>query len=68
MRERRRIVDAIAHHPDGLAFELEFLDLVSLVVGQRLGEHPLDADLASNRSPRALIVTGQHEDFDPEHL
>src|SRR5262249_39608018 len=66
--ERGRVVDAVTHHSDGLTFELKFLHLVRLVVGQHLGKYTFDADLARNGAPRALIVAGQHDYFDAKRL
>ena len=68
LRQRRCIVDAVADHADGLAFELQLLHLVRLVVGQHFGKHAIDADLARDGAARALVVAGQHDDFDAEAL
>ena len=52
LRERRRVVDAVADHRHDLARLLEPLDLGDLVAGQDLGEHALDPDLGARRVSR----------------
>ena len=59
-----RVVDAVAYHPHALAFELELLHLVRLILRQHLGEHAVDADAARDRICRPLVVAGNHRDFD----
>ena len=49
--QRRRVVDAVADHPDELALVLEAADLERLVLGQHLGEDAVDVR-PGRRSPR----------------
>ena len=48
LRERGRVVDAVADHRHDLARCLQALDLGDLVVRVDLGEHALDADLGGD--------------------
>ncbi len=66
MGERRGVVDPVADHGDDLAFALQQLDLVGLVVGQDLGEDSIDADAVCNGGGGAEIVTGEHHDLEAE--
>ena len=49
LSERRRVVDPVADHRHQLALVLQVADLERLVLGQNLGEHALDPDLAGDR-------------------
>ena len=48
LRERGRIVDAVAHHRHDLALTLEPPHLGDLVLGKDLREHALDPDLGGD--------------------
>ena len=43
--QRRRVVDAVTDEGHLHALVLQALDLFGLVLGQHLGQHPLDAEL-----------------------
>ncbi len=60
LRQRRCIVDAVAHHADPLSLRLQLLDLGCLVTGQHVGQHDVDADLAGDALRRRPVVAGQH--------
>ena len=50
LRQRGRVVDAVAHHGHALARRLAASSTsATLLVGQHLGEHVLDAGLARDR-------------------
>ena len=53
LRERRRVVDAVAHHGDDLPFCLQPPNLGDLAVGKHAGDHAVDAGLARDRLRRA---------------
>ena len=44
LRERRRVVDAVAHHRDDVSVFLEADDLGDLVLGKDLRDHVIDPD------------------------
>ena len=58
--ERGGVVDAVADHADPSAFGLQAADLAGLVLGQNLGQHPGDPDLAGDRRGGAGVVAGDH--------
>jgi hypothetical protein len=49
--ERGGVVDPVAHHRHQLPLVLEPADLQGLVLGQDLGQHAGDADLAGDGPP-----------------
>ena len=58
LRQRRSIIDAIAHHADLLALPLQFLDLCGLVARQHVGQHDVDAQFLRNALSGRTVVTG----------
>ena len=63
LRERRRVVDAVARHRDDAPLGLQALARPSAFsVGQHLGDDLVDAELASDRLRGRLAVAGQHHD------
>ena len=64
--QRGGVVDAVADHADPAALGLQAADLAGLVLGQHLGQHPADADLAGDRGGGAGVVAGDHDDVDAE--
>ena len=59
LRERGRVVDAVADHRDDAALGLQPADDVGLVGRQHLGDHLVDADLGGDRARGRLVVAGQ---------
>ena len=60
------VVDAVADHADPAALRLQAADLVGLVLGQDLGQHPRYADLGGDRGGGAGVVAGDHHHADAE--
>ncbi len=60
--ERRRVVDAVTDHGHDLAGVLQALHLVLLVLGQHLGDDPVDADGVGDRLRGSGVVAGDHRD------
>jgi len=60
LRERRRIVDAVAGHRDKPALVLKPLDRRRFLIRQHFGNHVIDAELAPDREGRRAAVSGQH--------
>ena len=56
LRERGRVVDAVAHHGDDLAPCLQRLDLLLLLGGLDLRKHVRDADARGQVAHRPLVV------------
>ena len=52
LRERRRVVDAVAGHRDDAALALQALDGRGLLVGQHVGDDLVDAELARDGARR----------------
>ena len=59
--ERRRIVDAVAHHGNVAPLALNALYIRVLVLGQQLGLKLVDTCLARNALGRALRVAREHD-------
>ena len=62
--QRRRVVDAVAHHRHDAALALEPPDLVELSLRQHLGHDPADTHLRPDAFRRAPVVAGEHHDLD----
>ena len=58
--EGRRIVDAVAHHDNGVALRLFLPDKRGLVLRQHLGVHGVHAHLGGHSLRRAAVVAGHH--------
>ena len=63
-RQRRGVIDAVAHHGHDLALLLHFLDLRGLVLGKDFGEDRIDAELLRDGIGHRLGVARQHGDLD----
>ena len=61
LRQRGRVVGAVAGHGDQLALALLALDQVHLVFGLGFGEKVVDAGLARNHGGGQRIVAGDHD-------
>ena len=71
LRQRRRVVDAVADHRDDRARGLEPRDLGGLVGGQDLGQHPIGSmpTCARDRVARSRrLIAGEHPDLDARPL
>ena len=70
LRERGRVVGAVAGHRDQLAALLLLLDQRHLVLGRGLGEEVVDAGLVGNGLGGQRVVAGDHHrpDAHPAHL
>ncbi len=64
--QRRGVVDAIADEGDLLALAVQALDLRRLLVGQDIGQHPVDTGLARGGVGGRPTVTGQYGDLEAE--
>ena len=62
LRQRRRVVEAVADHRDAAALALQPLDRVDLAVGQHLGDHLVDAGLPRDRLGGRAPIAGEHHD------
>ncbi len=60
LSQRRRVVDAISRHRHHPALGLEPLHHVALGLGQHLGDHLVDAQLARHRLRRGAAVAREH--------
>ena len=56
LRQRRRVVDAVARHGDDAALGLEPLDRVRFLIGEHLRHDLVDAELARHRLRRRAVV------------
>ena len=65
LRERRRIVDAVAGHRDKAALVLKRLHRRHFLIRHHLGDHVVDPELARDRKGRRAAVAGQHHRLDP---
>ena len=65
LRQRRRVVDAVAGHRDACALRLQALDDRRLLLGQHLGLDLVDADGARDGLGGGAVVAGQHHDPQP---
>ena len=68
LRERGRVVDAVADHRDDAALGLQAADDVGLVGGHHLGDDLVDADLGGDGAGGRLVVAGQQHGPQPERL
>ena len=66
LRERGRVVDAVAHHRDAPALRLQLGDLGCLVARQHLGDHFVDPELAGDALAVCAAVAGEHHGADAE--
>jgi len=70
--QRRRVVDAVAHHCHASAalikLILEPCHDGGLVFGQDLGMHDVNAELPGNRFGAAAVVAGQHGGLDAQRV
>ena len=64
LRQRRRVVGAVAAHGDELALGLLVADEPQLVLGRRLGEEIVDAGFRRDRRRGHRIVAGDHDGAD----
>ena len=64
LRERGRVVGAVAGHRDELAARLLALDQRHLVLGRGLGEEVVDAGLVGDRRRGERVVAGDHHRAD----
>jgi hypothetical protein len=64
LRQRRRVVGAVAAHGDELALGLLVADQLQLVLRRRLGEEIVDAGFAGDRGRGQRIVAGDHHGAD----
>ena len=65
LRQRRRVVDAVAGHGDHAALGLQALDDRRLLLGQHLGLDLVDAHGARDGLGGRAAVAGQHHDAQP---
>ena len=63
LRQRRRVVDAVARHRDEPALGLEALDRVRFLIRQHLRHDVVDAETARHRLRGRAVVAGQHDDL-----
>ena len=66
LRQRRRVVDAVADHRDDRPGRLQLGDASRLVARQDLGQDPVgaDADLGTDRLRHRASVAGDHPDLE----
>ncbi len=64
LRERRRIVGAVARHGHQASLRLVLADELELRLGRRLGEKVIDARLGRDRRRRQTVVAGDHDGLD----
>ena len=67
-RQRGRVVDAVAGHGHHAALGLEAADDLGLLLGQDLGVHLVDAELARHRPRGGRAVAGEHDDAEAVRL
>ena len=68
LRERRRIVDAVADEGDCCRRLPQPLHGVDLAVGQNLGDHLVDAEPRGDRLGGAAVVAGDHRDLEAQRM
>ena len=61
-RQRRRIIDAVAHDGDAIAAGFDFADKLDFVLRQTLGHDLFATDLTRHASGDRLPITGDHRD------
>jgi len=66
--QRRRVIDAVAHHCHHLAAFLQFLDLGGLALGQYVCQHHIHANLPGDGLGSALVVAGDHGYLQPHAM
>ena len=64
LRERRRVVGAVAAHGDQLALGLLVADQLQLRLRRRLGEEVIDAGFGGDRRGGQRVVAGDHHGLD----
>ena len=64
LRQRRRVVDAVAGHRDAAAGLLQLGHHRAFLVRQHLGLDVGDAEPARHRLRRGAVVAGEHDDAD----
>ena len=64
LRQRGRVVHAVAGHGDDVAFGLQLLDDFAFLVGQHAGVHFVDAEFARDGFGCGAAVSGEHHDAD----
>ena len=64
LRQRRRVIGAVAAHGDEPALGLLGADVGELVLGRRLGDEVVDAGLGGDRRGGDRIVAGHHHGLD----
>ena len=64
LRQRRRVVGAVAAHRDELALGLLLADQLELVLGRRLGEEIVDPGFGGDRRRGQRVVAGDHDRAD----
>ena len=64
LRQRGRVVGAVAAHGDQPALRLLAADVAQLVFGRRLGDEIVDAGFGGNRRGGHRIVAGDHDGLD----
>ena len=64
LRERRRVVGAVAGHGDQAAARLLFLDVFELVLRRRLRQEVVDARFARDGGGGQRVVAGDHDGAD----
>ena len=62
LRERRRIVDAVARHRDHAPRSLKRLDLFHLLLGKDFGHHFVDAELPADCLGSPARIAREHDD------
>ena len=67
-RKGGRVVDPVARHGDDAALVSQALDHRGLVLGEDLGDHLVDAQLAADGFGRGLAVAREHHDADARRL
>src|SRR3712207_6093820 len=68
LRESGSVIDAVADPADLLAFGLESLYFVRLVLREDLGEDPVYAQLAGDGPGGPLVVARDHGDLEPQSV
>ena len=61
LRQRRRVVGAVAHHRDQLAFGLLLAEVGELDLGRRFGDEIVDAGLLGDGRRGERVVAGDHD-------
>ena len=64
LRQRRRVISAVAAHGDQPPVRLFTADVAQLVLGRRLGDEIVDAGFRGDRRRRHRIVAGDHHGLD----